>query len=392
MKLAYILGTYGVISETFIQDLASGLNAAGDELTIICDSINPDGPAVPGTTALVGFGKSLMQRLRWPRIALRAIGPRGDRLNEHLCHRVASGRLSSALSQLRPEAAYVDYGFNAIHALPGLRAGRIPFVVHFHGIDASAMLHEGYYQEAILPVFHAAYRVIVPSQHLRRRLVVAGCPPEKIRIIPYAPDLKRFSPGDWEARRRLPPTVLSVGRLVEKKCPQAVIRAFALVHGAVPEARLVMIGDGPLMPSCRKLVADMGLAEVVELRGRQPVDQVAAAMQDAWAFAQHSVTAGNGDQEGLPVAILEACARALPVVATLHSGIPEEVVDGETGFLVQEYDFEGMAERLIRLLRDSDLAERLGRAGRSHLEARSHPEQRLITVRQLIHAAAGGAA
>ena len=94
-----------------------------------------------------------------------------------------------------------------------------------------------------------------------------------------------------------------------------------------------------------------GLEKKVRLYGALGHREALSVIAQSSVFAQHSVTSVSGDQEGLPVAILEAITLGLPVVSTIHSGIPEAIEDGVNGFLVREHDFESMAERMIELLR-----------------------------------------
>jgi glycosyltransferase involved in cell wall biosynthesis len=159
--------------------------------------------------------------------------------------------------------------------------------------------------------------------------------------------------------------VLALGRLVEKKAPHLTIRAFALAAKDHPQARLDLVGDGPLRGAAEAALAESGLGNRITLHGALPHDACRALMRRAQIFAQHSVTAANGDTEGAPVAVAEAMATALPVVATRHSGIPEQVLDGETGLLVAEGDVAGMGAALSRLLADPGLAARMGEAGRA---------------------------
>jgi glycosyltransferase involved in cell wall biosynthesis len=128
-----------------------------------------------------------------------------------------------------------------------------------------------------------------------------------------------------------------------------------------------MIGDGPLRDRCEATIAELGLGGRVTLLLAQDNDAVVELLQQASVFAQHSVIAANGDTEGLPVAILEAMASGLPVVSTVHAGIPEAVEHGTTGILVAELDIRGMAEAIAALLDDPGRAETMGRAGRARV-------------------------
>jgi glycosyltransferase involved in cell wall biosynthesis len=117
------------------------------------------------------------------------------------------------------------------------------------------------------------------------------------------------------------------------------------------------------------LTRDLGIENGVTFMGAQPATVVREEMRRARCFVQHSVEAPSGDSEGTPVSIIEAGATGLPVVSTRHAGIPGVVVEGETGFLVAEHDVEAMAERMLDVARDPELAGRLGRAARRRVEA-----------------------
>jgi glycosyltransferase involved in cell wall biosynthesis len=162
---------------------------------------------------------------------------------------------------------------------------------------------------------------------------------------------------------------LAVGRFVEKKAPQLTLRAFVNVLGNMPEARLRMIGDGPLLEECRDLADRLRIANAVTFLGAQSHETVREEMRTARCFVQHSVEAANGDCEGTPLGILEAGATGIPVISTRHAGIPDVVVEGNTGFLVEERDVDGMAENMLRLAQNSELAGRLGHAARKRIES-----------------------
>jgi glycosyltransferase involved in cell wall biosynthesis len=174
-----------------------------------------------------------------------------------------------------------------------------------------------------------------------------------------------------------------VGRLVEKKAPHLTINAFAGVLQQFPGARLDMIGDGPLREQCQSLITHRGLGGAVRLLGVRSSEDVAETLNRASLFIQHSVTAPDGNTEGLPVALLEAMASGLPVVATRHSGIPEAVSDGETGILVEENDVQGMMQAIAALLADPGRAQAMGKAGRARILAhftQAHMRDRLRAV------------
>ena len=171
-------------------------------------------------------------------------------------------------------------------------------------------------------------------------------------------------------QEQIPPVIVAVGRLTEKKAPHLTILAFAQVLSRHPNARLRIVGDGPLRGVCRDLVKSLHIREAVTFLGAQPPHIVFDELQGARCFVQHSLEAADGDREGTPVSIIEAGACGLPVVATRHAGIPDVVQHGKTGLLVDEWDVDGMAANLEQLLIDPGLATRLGSSARERVESK----------------------
>jgi glycosyltransferase involved in cell wall biosynthesis len=152
--------------------------------------------------------------------------------------------------------------------------------------------------------------------------------------------------------------------MVPKKGPLLTVEAFARAVETCPNLRLDLVGDGPLFGAAVDLVDALRLGGRVIFHGSLPNDDVLDLMERADVFLQHSLTdPATGDEEGLPVAILEAMSRSLPVVATRHAGIPEAVVDGATGLLVDEGDVATMAERIAYLYGEPVVRQAMGRRG-----------------------------
>ncbi len=220
------------------------------------------------------------------------------------------------------------------------------------------------------PYFKTTALATGPSAYVVDRLVSLGCPPDRARVLHYgirtdrpAPDTSLDHDDDGVVR------FLFVGRLTPKKNPVGLLEAFAVCRNLLGpgNARLKLIGDGPLTDEVAAAVERLGIGGDVDLAGHQAHDAVLDAYAAADIYIQHSVTAPDGDEEGLPVSITEALAAGLPVIATRHSGIPEVVREDETGYLVDEHDVEGMGRRMADLAgRKNDWA-RLGAAGRTLL-------------------------
>jgi colanic acid/amylovoran biosynthesis glycosyltransferase len=299
--------------------------------------------------------------LSWPRRVL------------HKAWRIVSGTetdsatlaYATVFRRYRPSAVLAEYGTAGVGVMAACRRAGIPLIVHFHGYDAS--LREVLIENAkTYPVlFDVAAAIVVVSRAMEQKLTALGAPAGKLRYNPYGVDCGEFAGAN---PAEAPATFLAVGRLTAKKAPQVTLEAFAKAQRRLPLATLRMIGDGPMMTECRHLVRALGIEHAVTLLGAQPPAVVREEMRSARCFVQHSVEAPSGDSEGTPVAILEAGATGLPVVATRHAGIPDVVIEGETGFLVDEHDVDGMAQCMLRVGEDPALASRLGEAGRARIE------------------------
>ena len=293
----------------------------------------------------------------------------------------------AAFRRARPDAVLAEFGHVGVQVMDACDRLELPLIVHFHGYDATARPMLARYGDRYPQLFAQAAALVASSRPMREALITLGASPDKTHYVPYGVDLERFVAGEPE---RAPPVFVAVGRFVDKKAPQLTILAFATVKRRFPEARLRMLGEGELRGACYDLAQGLDLDDAVSLLGEQPHDVVAREMRGARAFVQHSVVAIDGDSEGLPNAILEASATGLPVVSTRHAGIPDIVVDGRTGYLVDEHDVAGMARYMERLLADPTLAAQLGRAGRERIEQSFGIEATIAQLWRVIVAAVNG--
>jgi len=289
----------------------------------------------------------------------------------------------TAFRRAHADAVLAEFGQSGVTVSDACRRLGLPLIVHFHGADISkrAVLDE--YGARYRILFHEACAIVAVSEPMRQRLIACGAPPDRVHRNPYGVNIQAFH-GATPATAG--PTFVAVGRFVEKKAPQLTILAFADVHRRDARARLRMIGTGPLVDASRDLARGLGITSAVCFLGAQPPDVIQAEMRQARAFVQHSIEASSGDAEGMPVAILEAAASGLPVVATRHAGIPEAVIDGETGLLVDEHDVAAMAAAMSKLADDPTLAGRLGKAGRDHVETHFSAEHSLARLWSIIDA------
>jgi glycosyltransferase involved in cell wall biosynthesis len=374
-KIAIAVPAWHSRSETFIRQhvdmLAPGNTAL---ITFGGEGIFCEGPMLRLRLAEFGLSQEFTDKLRWY-ISLFGNGTMtpisaADRL-----------RLSQFIAEHRVSTILAEYGVTGSWLASAGLPAQVRLFVHFHGHDASAELtwQRRYSYSRMARRIDGA---IAPSRALAEALPGVGIRRHQIHVVPPGVDIGVFVPG---TQRDVKGPIIAVGRLVDKKAPLATISAFAQLARREGDARLVVIGDGPLRGACETRIRQLGIEEQVTLRRWRDHLQVQAAMMSASIFVQHSVTAPNGDKEGLPVAILEAMSSGLPVVSTRHSGIPEAVEHGVTGFLVDEGDVNSMAKALITLYQNADLRRTMGTAGRNRAVALFSRDTSLAKLRSVMH-------
>lgn len=352
MKLAYCCHNFYGYAETFVRDLVRGL-AQDHEVHVFARGVTEGGRAMGGIELYSAVDKrSLSELLARGVNKVRRLSKQSSKeVHREFDLKLYQKHFYPALRDFAPDMIYADYGTNAVLLNDLAQELRVPLVVHFHGYDASSALTSTWYLAHLKRLFALNCRAIVPSQHLKRMLIIAlSCKEEQISVIPYLPDVPKLRSLRSKVVRSDTASIVAIGRLTAKKNPLALVEAFARVRQEILHARLDLAGDGPLRKRVEERIAMLRLTDSVTLHGALGHNEALQLMAEADVFVQHSVTAPDGDQEGLPVSILEALSMGIPVVSTIHSGIPEAVNDGVNGFLVREHDFEGMSSAIIRVL------------------------------------------
>jgi len=269
--------------------------------------------------------------------------------------------LYQKVEQLQPALIHAHFGVCGALALPLMRKLKLPMIVTFYGLDAT-MKDDYARQESISTAVYLQRReelkreatlFIAVSEFIKEKLIEQGFPADKIIAHYYGVDTEKFTPNPAVPRESV---VLFVGRLAEKKGCEYLIQAMAQVQEQMSDVKLVIIGDGPLREKLETLAAKS--LRNYEFLGLQPSDVVKSWMNRALLLAVPSVTASTGDSEGLPTVVVEAQSMGLPVVGSIHAGIPQAVVHGETGFLAPERDWKTLAEYILQLLKDPTLWQR----------------------------------
>lgn len=298
-------------------------------------------------------------------------------------------RITAAIREAGGKVMHLYFGHIAVQLLPLLRKAPVPVVVSFHGADALVDMDQPAFRRATLEVFERARLVLVRSRSLGDTLEALGCPPEKIRVHRTGIPLAAFA----FRQRNLPEggawRFFQACRLIEKKGLPVTLKAFAVFAKRYPAAQLVIAGEGPLLTRLEALVDELRLTGRVRFCGFLDQAALRREFEAAHAFVHPSEIGVDGNQEGVPNAMLEAMATGLPVLATHHGGIPEAVDDGVAGYLVKEGDDAALAEAMLRLADEPEQYAMLAKAA-SHAVAERFEQSRQIAVLEACYQEAAG--
>lgn len=341
--------------ETFVQSHIDGIR---ENVTYYYGDLMPRYIAGRGLFSM--DNKHLGDISTWKKV-LSKINPFALR-HSHL--NIKEYLLAKSLKDNKIDVVLAEYGTTGAEIFRACEYAGIPLIVHFHGRDCTAYDNIKEYGERWKKMFVYASKVIAVSHDMEKRLMALGCPKEKLVYAPCCPDESFASLRPSYEKRQF----VFVGRFTDKKAPYATIMAFEPVAAKYSDARLIMAGSGPLHNSCVNLVKILGLDRQVLFSGQITPSETRQFMVDSLAYVQHSIIAASGDMEGTPVSVMEASAMGLPVVATRHAGIPDVIIDEETGLLCDELDVEKMGKDMLRLADDFELAKRLGANGRKRMK------------------------
>lgn len=390
----YVVRSWPRLSQTFILNEVLALEARGTELAIF--SLVSSGETVvhprvsevrARVTVLTRSRPSVLTRLRAHRVVLMAaplryaatwwLALRRPRLaaGYGTCNAVQcfghAVNVASGIIRMRAEEgqqpSHIHAHFAHDPALVGLLAARLtglPFSFTGHARDLLQI------PAAALGVRASAATALVTccranADYIQATVPASARPP--VVVVHHGVDLSRFRPAPAGEPEGLP-MILSVGRLVEKKGFDDLLRALAGLRDTGPPFQAHVYGDGPLRSRLLSLRDELGLQNHVELVGARDHDGIVAAMASAHLFALTPRRTEDGDRDGIPNVLVEAMACGLPVVTTTTGGIPELVLHEENGLVTAPGDVAALTAALHRLLVDTALRRRFGAAGRATVE------------------------
>ena len=386
MKIAFIVGHFPQLSETFILNQATGLIDRGHQVDIYANSPGDTSKVHPAiakynlldrTYYFPEIPDNIFRRI-WKGIGLLLAGCYRDpgRFLDAL-NVLKYGEKALSLWLLYTVIPQFDRQYDIIHCQFGTQSYRAmsfqtinapdaKLIATFRGDDISRFVREKG-QNVYRKLFKAGDLFLANCEFFKRRVVELGCDKSRVFVHRSGLDSARFpfAPRSLNSGEKI--RIVTTGRLVEKKGIEYGIRAVAKLALVHPNLEYNIIGDGILKEKLQELIDRLNAGNFIRLLGWKDEKEIVEILNQSHIFMAPSVTASDGNQDA-PVNVLkEAMAMGLPVISTDHGGIPELVEDGISGFLVPERDAETLAEKLGILLRNPRRWREMGKAGRAYV-------------------------
>ena len=401
MRLGYLYSRYPVLSQTFCDAEMLALEQLGFELEIgsvyppltslrheHIDCLRAPIQYAPPQEILKISEKNAKTDGKWPCDLVdrheRKYGP-GVKAEQRARNALY---FADHFKRRGVDHVHVHFANRAAHTAMFLKEiSGIPFSVTAHGQDFMKDLGN----DDLLREICAAAEFVAAETDYSRDLLRQRCPNSagKIHRVYNGMDLTRFSPPNEEVSINQVPRIISIGRLVAFKGFEYLIDACADLARRGLEFTCEIIGDGPLGGDLEERIRKLNLSDRVHLLGSLSQGAVLEKLRSADIFALASVIDNQAASDVFPTVIIEAMAAARPVVSTRLAGIPESVVDGETGLLVSPEDTMALSEALGRLMEDAKLRLHYGRAGRARIEQHFRIEHTVEPLIELLHKTPG---
>lgn len=379
MKVAIILNSFPEISEKFLLNHIVGAIRSGQDITVYA-AHRSDGSirheafdrfTVSERVRYLDIPKAVRKRFfqaPWLFLRLFATNPKAAVLAlwfpayRTVAKNVKLLYFGNAFASEHYDVVHCHFGVNGLIGSYLKHCGFCTaLITTFHGSDINTY-PKRFGMDVYKTLYATADAITANTSFTKSKIAANGCPDELISVIPVGLLCEEYKGID---RSRVDPyTLLTVGRLEEKKGHEYALRAVAILRDRFPSLHYHIAGDGSLRENLEALCAELGIGELVTFLGVATGDQVRELYSKAAVFTLPSVTASNGDMEGQGLVIQEAQMCGIPVVTTNHNGIPDGIKENVTGFLVEERDVIALAEKISLLFSDPLLRERMGKAGK----------------------------
>jgi len=387
MRIAFFVTVFPSVSETFVLNQITGLIDRGHEVDIYAEKPEENSKTHPDVQRynlcnrvcyinkpkniliqmFTVFKLLLTRFISNPIVLLKSLNVFKYRSAAYsLSLFYAAGYLLGQNRQY--DIIHCHFGLNGRKAVYLREIGAIQGKIFttFHGFDITTCIYN--FGEKIYDSLFQLGDVFLPiSERWKCRLTNLGCNGEII-VHRMGIDCNKFTFNLRKPSGSGVIEIVTIARLVEKKGVEYAIRAVAKVAKSKSNIKYSIVGDGLLKEDLQLLIEQLNVADIVKILGWKQQEEVVTILSNSDILLAPSVTAYNDDQEGIPVVIMETMAMGLPIISTQHSGIPELVQDGISGYLVPERDVDALAEKLDYLIEHPELWSSMGLAGRAFVE------------------------
>jgi colanic acid/amylovoran biosynthesis glycosyltransferase len=384
MKLAIIVNSFPELSETFIINHIAGEILSGIDVTVYAahkseyslrhDIFNKCN--IEERTVYLNIPRKIIPRLLqglWVFIKLFVKKPKAamEALQFKKYQTVAKNMKLLYFGLLffnkHYEVIHCHFGINGLIGIYLKECGFCDkTVTTFHGADINSYPRK--YGAGVYKTLYEKSDTITANTEFTKSKIIQNGGPEDIAVIPVGLFLDDFTPD--KNINKIPLSVITIGRLEEKKGYPYSLEAIAYVKEIMPSVVYYIIGDGTLFHDLFVYAQKLNVAENCHFLGARTNVEVRQRLNQCEVFMLPSITASNGDMEGQGLVLQEAQALGLPVISTLHNGIPEGVLNGKSGFLVPEKDSKSLAKKIIALLQDKELRQKMGETGRQFVKGK----------------------
>ncbi len=345
MKILMYADGFGMATQTFITQDVKYLSE-DHEIIFVCTIKNHDVSIPNVEVKQIPFKQSILQKILW----------KSD-ISLSYENQYFKVKLNKIIDEFQPDIIHCQFGIESLKLIDNLNDNTIPLVIQFRGYDASRMLQKKSYVKRLQEVLNKKnYYSIFVADSLRKNLNRHNINIKNSMILHSGIDLNRFK-REKKEKKDDPFIFLQISSLAEKKGHIYTLQAFAkfLASSQSKKYILKLTGDGFQKIKLEKLALSLNIQNNVKFVGFVSPQEARVLLEESDVFVHHSITPKDGDEEGIPNALMEAMAMELPVLSTYHAGIPELVTDGENGYLVQEKDVDAYAARMNDITRWSKL-------------------------------------
>ena len=335
MRILMYADGFGVGTQTFISQDATCLSQKHD-LLFVCTKTDSLIKQEHVKVQVLNFKQSYLQKKMW-KLDLK--------LNYH--NKNFQKELNTVINNFCPDIIHCQFGIEAIRLIDNLDNTNIPIVIQFRGYDASKLLYKKSYVKRLQEILNRGnYYSIFVSNSLKENLMRYKINVKNSMVLYSGIDLSKFKKDNDSKHSEF--IFLQISSLNPKKGHEYTLKAFSkfLSLEKTQKYKLILTGDGKRKIFLMQLAKKLDIENNVQFVGFVSHAKAKTLLENADVFVHHSITPTDGNEEGIPNALIEAMAMELPVLSTYHAGIPELVQDGINGYLVEERDIDTYVSRM----------------------------------------------